>query len=72
MFSAKLKVKLVAKGFTQRYSVNYEEIHALIAKVASMRALFAICAVKGWKIHQIDVNNVYLNGKINIEGIYIK
>ncbi len=72
LFSAKLKVKLVTRGFIQRYSVNYEEIHALVAKIASMRAFFAICATKGWKIHQIDVNNVYLNDEIDIERIYIK
>ncbi len=51
LFSAKLKAKLVVKGFTQRYRVNYEKTHALVAKIASIRAFFAICAVKGWKIH---------------------
>ncbi len=37
-----------------------------------MRALFAICAVKEWKVHQIDVNNAYLNSEIDIKRIYIK
>ncbi len=52
--------------------MNYEETHALVARIASMRALFAVCAAKRWKIHQIDVNNAYLNSEINIHSIYIK
>ncbi len=62
----------MAREFTQRYSVNYEETYAPRARIASMRAFFAICAAKGWKVHQIDVNNAYLNGEIDIKGIYIK
>ncbi len=52
--------------------MNYEETHAPVARVVSIRVLFAICAARGWKVHQIDVNNVYLNGEIDIERIYIK
>ncbi len=63
---------MIVKGFIQKYGVNYEKTHVLVVKVASMRVFFAICAIKGWKIHQIDVNNAYLNGEIDIKGIYIK
>jgi hypothetical protein len=68
---AKLKAKLVAKGFTQRYGINYEETHASVAKVASIRAVLAVCAARGWKVHQIDVNNVFLNGEMDMNGVYI-
>ncbi len=70
--TCQIEDKTGCKGFTQRYGVNYEETHASVARVASMIALFAICAAKEWKIHQIDVNNAYLNGEIDIERIYIK
>ena len=43
LLPAKLKARLVARGFTQRYRINYEETHALVARIASIRALFAIC-----------------------------
>jgi len=69
---AKLKARLVARGFTQVYGVNYEETHAPVARTASMRSLFATCAARGWKVHQIDVSNAYLNGEIDMEGIYMR
>ncbi len=67
----KLKAKLVARGFTQRFRVNYEETYASVAKIVSMKALLAVCAAKGWKIHQIDISNAYLNGDIDMKRIYI-
>jgi hypothetical protein len=70
--SSKLKARLVARGFMQRYSINYEEIHASVARVSSIRAVFAIYAAKGWKVHQIDINNAYLNGEIDMDGVYIR
>jgi hypothetical protein len=69
---AKLKARLVARGFTQTYGINYEETHAPVARTASMRAVFAACAARGWKVHQIDVNNAYLNGDMDMDGVYIK
>ena len=69
---AKLKARLVAKGFTQQYGVNYEETHAPVARTASIRTVFAVCAAKGWKVHQIDVNNAYLNGEMDMDGVYIR
>jgi len=69
---AKLKARLVARGFTQRYGINYEETHAPVARTASIRAVFAVCAAKGWKVWQIDVNNAYLNGEMDMDGVYVR
>ena len=44
---AKLKARLVAQGFTQQYGINYEETHASVAKTASIRSVFAVCAANG-------------------------
>ena len=52
--------------------MNYEETHAPVARVASIRAVFAVCAAKGWKVHQIDINNAYLNGEMDMDGVYIR
>ena len=69
---AKLKARLVARGFTQCYGINYEETYALVARTASIRAVFAVCAAKRWKVWQIDVNNAYLNGEMDMDGVYIR
>ena len=69
---AKLKARLVARGFTQRYGINYEETFAPVARTASIRTVFAVCAAKGWKVRQIDVNNAYLNADMDMDGVYIK
>ena len=68
---AKLKARLVARGFTQIFGVNYKKTHAPVARTASMRSLFATCAARGWKVHQIDVSNTYLNREIDIDDIYM-
>ena len=41
---AKLKARLVARGFTQTLGINYEETHAPVARTSSMRILLAVCA----------------------------
>src|SRR6202034_3916763 len=69
---AKLKARLVARGFTQRYGINYEETYAPVARTASIRTVFAVCAAKGWEVHQIDVNNPYLNAEMDKDNVYIK
>ena len=58
---AKLKARLVARGFTQKYGINYEKTFAPVARTASIRSVFIVSAARGWKVCQIDVNNAYLN-----------
>ena len=41
---------LVAKGFTQEYGIDYEEIFASVARISSVHALLAIAATNKWDI----------------------
>nr|GEV58778.1 hypothetical protein [Tanacetum cinerariifolium] len=59
------KAHLVAKGFTQTYGVDYEEIFSLMANVRAIRILIAIAAYYDYEIWQIDVKNAFLNGHLS-------
>ena len=50
--------------------VDYGETFAPVAKYASIRIMMAIAAEMGWKIHQMDVKTVFMNG-FTEEEVYI-
>ena len=60
----KRKSKLVAKGFAQKEGVDYEETFAPTTKWATIQTLFALAVQNGWKVHQMDVKTVFLNGDL--------
>ncbi|CAA7270187.1 unnamed protein product [Cyclocybe aegerita] len=67
----KYKACLVARSFTQVYSVDYMETFAPVAKMASLRTVLAIAAQNDWPIEVFDFNSTFLNGKLN-EEIYMQ
>lgn len=67
----KYKARFVARGFSQQEGIDYEETFALVARYTSIRTIIAIAVAKGWKLHQMDVKTIFLNGVIE-EEVYIK
>jgi hypothetical protein len=65
------KARWVARGFTQRYGIDYTETYAGVVRAATTRALFAIAALYDWEIDQCDMKTAYLNGDI-VEEIYVE
>jgi hypothetical protein len=65
------KAKLVARGFTQTYGVDYNETFALVAKFTSIRCIFTLAALEDIEIHQMDVKTAFLNGELEKE-IYME
>ena len=58
------KVRLVAKGFTQTYRIDYQETFAPIAKINSIRVLLSIAVNFDWPLYELDVKNTFLNASL--------
>ena len=54
------KARLVARGFTQVYGLDYDETYAPVTRLETIRLLLGIAAAKRWDIHQVDVKSAYL------------
>nr|GEV00036.1 hypothetical protein [Tanacetum cinerariifolium] len=64
------KARLIAKGFTQTYRVDYEETFSLVADIRAIRILIAVAAFYGYEIWQMDVKTAFLNGHISERSLY--
>ena len=65
------KTRLIVKGFTQEYGIDYEETFAPVARISSVRALLAVAAARKWGLFQMDVKNAFLTRNLSKE-IYIQ
>jgi hypothetical protein len=66
----KFKTRLVARGFSQRYNIDYQDTFAPIMRIDSLRVLLIIITVKDLECHQININNTFTES-MNTEIIYI-
>ncbi|GJX72471.1 retrotransposon protein, putative, ty1-copia subclass [Tanacetum coccineum] len=64
------KARLLAKGYTQLYGVDYEEKFSSIADIRAIWILISIVAFYDYEIWQMDVKNAFLNGYLD-EDIYM-
>ena len=67
----KYKAIFVARGFSQKEGIDYEENFAPIARYTSIRSVLALAAVMKWKIHRMDVKTSFLNGVVE-EKVYVE
>ena len=65
------KVRLVAKGFTQRVGIDYMETFSLVSKKDSLQIIMALVAHFDFDLHQNDVKTTFLNGNLE-EEVYMK
>jgi hypothetical protein len=65
------KARLVARGFTQTYGMDYNKTFAPVAKFTSIHCILALAALEDMEIHQMDVKTAFLNRELE-EEIYME
>lgn len=65
----KYKARLVARGFSQRFGVDFEETYAPTAHYDSLRLLLSVAAANQWMISQLDVSTAFLNGELKKKSL---
>ncbi|GJT67672.1 retrovirus-related pol polyprotein from transposon TNT 1-94 [Tanacetum coccineum] len=61
---------LVAQGYNQQEGIDFDETYAPVARLESIRILFAYACAHDFKLFQMDVKSAFLNGFINKE-VYV-
>ena len=65
------KERFVARGFSQKEGIDYEETFAPVVRYTSIRSILALDTIMKCKIHQMDVKTTLLNGVI-VEEVYVE
>jgi hypothetical protein len=65
------KARLVAQGYSQVEGLDFVKNFALVARLDAIMILLAFTASNGFKLHQMDVKNAFLNGVIH-EEVYVR
>ena len=66
-----MKVLKSTKQGSWKKGIDYDETFAPVARYTSIRAIMALAAKLGWKLHQMDVNIVFLSGVVE-EEVYVE
>jgi hypothetical protein len=64
------KTCLVARGFQQEHSHDYDETFAPVAHMTTIHTLLEVASIREWSISQLDVKNVFVNGELH-EDVYM-
>lgn len=65
------KTRLVAQGYSQKEGIDYDETFSPVARFESIHILLAYESFNKFKLFQMDVKSIFLNGFIN-EEVYVK
>ncbi|KAH9697198.1 hypothetical protein KPL71_023512 [Citrus sinensis] len=63
----RFKARLVARGFTQREGVHFNEIFSPVVKHASIRVILALVIIQDMYLKQMDIKTTFLHGELQEE-----
>ena len=66
----KYKARFVARGFSQKDIIYYEDTFMLVSRYTSIRTMTELASMMKWSLHQMDVKTTFLNG-VTEEEVYI-
>lgn len=67
----KYKSRLVAKGCSQQFGVNFTETFSPVVRYATIRMIIALACEHNLHLHQLDVSSAYLNSDLH-DTVYMK
>jgi hypothetical protein len=65
------KTHLVAKGFKQRYDIDYDDTLSAIVKAATIWLVLSLVVSRNWYLRELDVQNTFLYGVLE-EEVYMR
>jgi hypothetical protein len=68
----RFKARWVARGFTQRYGVDYEDTYASVTKPGTVKIMLALAAKLNLECKQFNLVTAFLNALIKRYKIYIE
>ena len=67
----KYKEIFIARGFSQKEGIDYEQTFAPVTRYTSIRTFLSLASNMNWKLHYIDVKTIFINVLIEKE-VYIE
>ena len=68
----RFKARWVARGFTQRPGIDYEETYAAVTRPLSLKVIMALVAHYDLECRQYDVITAFLNAVLRDRSIYVE
>lgn len=69
--TVRYRARLVAKGFTQRPGIDFDETFSPVLRHSTLRLMFALAVKLNLEMCHLDVNTAFLNGVLS-EVIYMQ